>query len=135
MAERGSIGKATFDSVTALVGEGMTRSAAFAKVGEDTGRSAATVATTFYRVARDMPDGGGVQQRPRKRRVAGDAPPAGRRGPGRPRRRPATDVDELVATAHRAIDQLGAALRRLDAENAELRDSDTRIDQIRKMLG
>lgn len=134
MAERGSIGKATFDSVTALVAEGMTRSAAFAKVAEDTGRTPATVATAFYRVARDMPDGGGVKQRPRKRHVAGDAPPA-RRGPGRPRRSPATDVDEIVAAAHRAIDQLGAALRRLDAENAELRDSGARIDQIRKMLG
>jgi len=134
MAERGSIGKATFDSVTALVAEGMTRSAAFARVAEDTGRTPATVATAFYRVARDMPDGGGVKQRPRKRRVAADAAPA-RRGPGRPRRRPATDVDEIIATAHRAIDQLGTALRRLDAENAQLRDSGAQIDQIRKMLG
>src|SRR5215510_2722585 len=101
MAERGTIGQATFDRVTALVGEGMTRSAAFAQVAEETSRTPATVATAFYRVARDMPDGGGVKQRPRKKRVAADAPP--RRGPGRPRKRPATDVDDLVATAHRAI--------------------------------
>jgi hypothetical protein len=133
MAERGSIGKATFDRVTALVGEGMTRSAAFAQVAEETNRTPATVATAFYRVARDMPDGGGVRQRPRKNRLAGAEP--GRRGPGRPRRRPSTDVDELIATAHRTIDQLGAALRRLDAENAELRDSGARIDQIRSLLG
>jgi hypothetical protein len=78
-----------------------------------------------------MPDGGGVRQRPRqepRRRL--DRP-----RPGRPRRRPSTDVDELVAAAHRAIDQLGAELRRLDKENADLRDSGVRIDQIRKMLG
>ena len=87
MAERGTIGKATFEQVTALVNEGMTRSAAFAKVAEETSRTPATVATAFYRVAREMPDGGGVQQRPRKRRVAGDAPAAPKRGPGRPRRR------------------------------------------------
>ena len=70
MAERGTIGKATFEQVTALVDEGMTRSAAFAKVAEETERTPATVATAFYRVAREMPDGGGVQQRPRKKRVA-----------------------------------------------------------------
>lgn len=132
MAERGSIGKATFDRVTALVGEGMTRSAAFAQVAEETSRTPATVATAFYRVAREMPDGGGVRQRPRKNRVAGEP---GRRGPGRPRRRPSTDVDELIATAHRAIDQLGAELRRLDKENADLRDNGARIDQIRSLLG
>ena len=131
MAERGSIGKATFDRVTALVDEGMTRSAAFAQVAEETSRTPATVATAFYRVARDMPDGGGVRQRPRKNRVAGEP---GRRGPGRPRRRPSTDVDELIATAHRAIDQLGAELRRLDKENADLRDNGARIDQIRSLL-
>lgn len=133
MAERGTIGKETFDQVTALVAEGMTRSAAFARVGEETGRSTATVATTFYRVARAMPDGGGVQQRPRKRTVATDGAP--RRGPGRPRRTPAGDVDELVAAAHRAIDALATRLRQVDAEARELRENGARIDQIRKLVG
>lgn len=135
MAERGTIGKATFEQVTALVNEGMTRSAAFAKVAEETERTPATVATAFYRVAREMPDGGGVQQRPRKRRVASDAPAAPKRGPGRPRRAPATDVDELLATAHRTIDALGAHLRALDKEVRDLRDNGARIDQIRSLLG
>jgi hypothetical protein len=135
MAERGTIGKATFEQVTALVNDGMTRSAAFAKVAEESERTPATVATAFYRVARDMPDGGGVRQRPRKRRAAGDAPAASKRGPGRPRRTPATDVDELLATAHRAIDALGAHLRVLDQEVRDLRDSGARVDQIRKLLG
>ena len=119
MAERGTIGKATFEQVTALVNDGMTRSAAFAKVAEETERTPATVATAFYRVAREMPDGGGVQQRPRKRRSSPDAA-AGtpKRGPGRPRRAPATDVDELLAAAHRAIDALGTHLARARARGA-----------------
>jgi hypothetical protein len=133
MAERGTIGKATFEQVTALVNDGMTRSAAFAKVAEESERTPATVATAFYRVAREMPDGGGVRQRPRKRRVAADAAAAPRRG--RPRRAPATDVDELLATAHRAIDALGTRLRALDQEARELRDNGARIDQIRNLLG
>ena len=82
-----------------------------------------------------MPDGGGVQQRPRKQRVASDAPAAPKRGPGRPRRAPATDVDELLATAHRTIDALGAHLRALDKEVRDLRDNGARIDQIRSLLG
>jgi hypothetical protein len=135
MAERGTIGKATFEQVTALVNDGMTRSAAFAKVAEESERTPATVATAFYRVAREMPDGGGVRQRPRKRRAAGTAAAAPTRGPGRPRRAPATDVDELLATAHRAVDALGAHLRALDQQVRDLRDSGARVDQIRRLLG
>jgi hypothetical protein len=41
----------------------------------------------------------------------------------------------LLATAHRAIDALGAHLRALDQEVRDLRDSGTRVDQIRKLLG
>jgi hypothetical protein len=135
MAERGTIGKATFEQVTALVNDGMTRSAAFAKVAEESERTPATVATAFYRVAREMPDGGGVRQRPRKRRSPDAAAVAPKRGPGRPRRAPATDVDELLAAAHRAIDALGGHLRALDQEVRDLRENGARIDQIRRMLG
>jgi hypothetical protein len=135
MAERGTIGKATFEQVTALVTDGMTRSAAFAKVAEESERTPATVATAFYRVAREMPDGGGVRQRPRKRRSLETAAAAPKRGPGRPRRAPATDVDELLAAAHRAIDALGSHLRALDPEARDLRENGARIDQIRSLLG
>ncbi len=136
MAERGTIGKATFEQVTALVNDGMTRSAAFAKVAEESERTPATVATAFYRVAREMPDGGGVRQRPRKRHVPdATAPATPKRGPGRPLRAPATDVDELLATAHRTIDALGAHLRKLDQEVRDLKDNGARIDQIRSLLG
>lgn len=135
MAERGTIGKATFEQVTALVNEGRTRSAAFAKVAEESERTPATVATAFYRVAREMPDGGGVRQRPRKRRSPDGGAATPKRGPGRPRRAPATDVDELLAAAHRAIDALGSHLRALEQEARDLRDSGARIDQIRNLLG
>lgn len=135
MAERGTIGKATFEQVTALVNDGMSRSAAFAKVAEESERTPATVATAFYRVAREMPDGGGVRQRPRKRRSPDAAAATPKRGPGRPRRAPATDVDELLAAAHRAIDALGGHLRALEHEARELRDNGAQIDKIRSLLG
>jgi len=113
MAERGSIGKATFDRVTALVGEGMTRSAAFAKVAEETNRTPATVATAFYRVARDMPDGGGVRQRPRKNRVAGTERPGRDRNVGGaaavraaiPGREPGAELRVALLVSGRAYEQ------------------------------
>jgi hypothetical protein len=137
MAVRGSVGKATFDRVTQLVAEGKTKQEAFQTVGSETGRTAATVATAFYRVARQQPDGGGVKQRPRKRR-ANAAAPARTTRRGRPPRARASgnsaSVDQLLGDVHRAIDALGAHIRSVEAEVRELREQSTRIEQIRKML-
>ena len=135
MAERGTIGKATFEQVTALVNDGMTRSAAFAKVAEESERTPATVATAFYRVAREMPDGGGVQQRPRKRRVAAtprrhrNAAPAGRGA------RPPPTWTSCWRLRTAPSTRSARHLRALDQEVRELRDNGARIDQIRSLLG
>ena len=142
MAERGAIGNATFDRVSALVAAGASKSQAFATVGEETGRSAATVATAFYRIARARPDGGGVIQRPRKKgRVAAPrraprstttkAAPAPAKAP----RVAMSGTDALVAEMHRTVDALAARLRAAEGELAARRDESSRIDQIRKMLG
>jgi hypothetical protein len=132
MSERGAVGRATFDRVQQLVNNGMTRSAAFAAVAEESGRSAATVATSFYRVARQRPDGGGVKRRPRKRR---DVAPARGPGRGRGRRAATTSTDALIAEVQRAIEALGSHLREVEKEARSLRAHSDRIDQIRRMLG
>ena len=59
---RGEIGRQTYDAVRRLIDTGMNKTEAFAKVAKETGRSAATVTTTYYRMARREPDGGGVRQ-------------------------------------------------------------------------
>ena len=128
MAERGTIGKATFDRVQELVGAGASKSEAFAKVADESGRTAATVATAFYRVARSLPDGGGVKQRPRKKTASAAAPAR------RPREATPT-IDAIVADLHRGVDALAARLRAAEGELAARRDESARIDQIRKMLG
>ena len=67
---RGQIGRQTFDMARALIKDGKKPTEAFNIVAERTGRSAATVATAYYRVARTMPDGAGVKQRSRSGRTA-----------------------------------------------------------------
>ena len=64
---RGSIGKASYEAVRKHIDEGKKATEAFRLVAEETGRSTATVQTAYYRVARSLPDGGGVQLRPRKK--------------------------------------------------------------------
>ena len=132
---RGEVGRQTYERVRALLDGGMSRSEAFAQVGEETGRKPGTVATAFYRIAREQPDGGGVRQRPRKGKGAaaatGGARTARQRGAGGA---PSQSVDRFVADAHRAIDQLAAQLRELDGEVRQLRDQAGRYDRIRRMM-
>src|SRR6476646_4444297 len=65
---RGQVGRQTFDMARELIKQGKKPTEAFAAVAERTGRSAATVATAYYRIARTMPGGAGVKQRARSGR-------------------------------------------------------------------
>ena len=67
---RGQVGRQTFDMARELIKDGKKPTEAFAAVAERTGRSAATVATAYYRIARTMPGGAGVKQRARSGRAA-----------------------------------------------------------------
>jgi hypothetical protein len=134
--ERGNIGRQTYERVRELLDGGdLTTRAAFERVAEETGRSVGTVQTAYYRVARSMPDGGGVRQRPRGGRSAAAAAPAtrGRRGPGR--RAGSTDVDQLVRDVQRAVDALVTRVRELEGGQRELRDQAKRYDEIRRLIG
>ena len=64
-AARGAIGRSTYEAVRKHIEQGKKATEAFALVAEVTGRSKATVQTAYYRIARSLPDGGGVKIRPR----------------------------------------------------------------------
>src|SRR5882672_8766512 len=66
---RGQVGRQTIDMARELIKQGKKPTEAFAAVAERTGRSAATVATAYYRIARTMPGGAGVKQRSRSGRA------------------------------------------------------------------
>lgn len=131
---RGTIGRQTYERVRELLADGtLTTRAAFEQVSAETGRSVGTVQTAYYRVARSLPDGGGVQQRPR----SGPRPrtaPARATGRGRARRESA-DVDVLVKDLLRAVDALVSRMRELESGQRELRDYARRYQEIQRIAG
>jgi hypothetical protein len=147
-AERGSIGKASYEAVRKHIDAGKKATEAFRLVAQESGRSTATVQTAYYRVARSLPGGGGVQLRPRKktaakRAAAAAAPsvkPAARRR-GRPRKNAAAaaaPVGSAAAIARQlsdAAEALVAHISRLESELAESRKDRERLAAIERALG
>src|SRR3954453_9683353 len=119
---RGSIGKASYEAVRKHIDAGKKATEAFKLVAQETGRSTATVQTAYYRVARSLPGGGGVQLRPRKktgakRATATTKTPARR---GRPPKSAAV-APSAAAAARRlseAAEALVAHVTRLERELA-----------------
>jgi hypothetical protein len=122
---RGNIGNEIFEQVEKIVAEeGLTRTQAFQKLSETTGRRAGTVAANYYRVARQR----GAPLQPRKRR-------SGAGGPGRGRRRAAAGgADAALARASEAIQELGAIVRSQEKELATLREQAAVMDQLQKVM-
>jgi hypothetical protein len=123
-AERGTIGKQTYAAVRAQIKQGKKATQAFAIVAEQTGRSAATVATAYYRIAREDPNSG-VRTRPRKRRAE---PRASSK---------ATTVTTvgLIKDVQAALDKLTRHVQRQEAELADLRRNAQRYEDIQRILG
>lgn len=122
---RGSIGRQTFELAHELIRQGRKPTEAFAQVATQTGRSAATVATAYYRVARTIPGGAGVKQRARqgRRRAAGAAADAPRTG--------ARTTSELVRQLVDTAAALGQHVERLERENAEYRKIAAALERLR----
>jgi hypothetical protein len=145
---RGSIGKASYEAVRKHIDAGKKATEAFKLVAQETGRSTATVQTAYYRVARSLPGGGGVQLRPRKktatRRAAAKtvtataaAKPAARRG--RPPKSAAAAAPASAAGIARQLSEAAEALVahivRLEKELADSRKDRDRLNAIERALG
>lgn len=144
---RGSIGEQTYQDVRALVDQGRTTSAAIREVAESSGRSAGTVQTAYYRVARSKPGGGGVRLRPRTtgRRPDGatDTEPkaapakAARKSSGNrstPRRSAASssgqDLDRVVADLHKAVDALAEYVREAQSQQSSITELRSALSRL-----
>jgi hypothetical protein len=145
---RGSIGKASYEAVRKHIDAGKKATEAFKLVAQETGRSTATVQTAYYRVARSLPGGGGVQLRPRKKPAArraaaktvtatATAKPAARRG--RPPKSAAAPASTSAASIARQLSEAAEALvshiARLEKELADSRKDRDRLDAIERALG
>jgi hypothetical protein len=124
-AGRGGVGRQTFERAHALISSGEKPTEAFAIVAADTGRSAATVATAYYRVARTIPGGAGVKQRARRSRRSASA------GTAAAPRRSGTTTTELVRRLVDAAAALGQHVERLEKENAEYRRIAAALERLR----
>ena len=141
---RGSIGKASYEAVRKHIDAGKKATEAFRLVAEETGRSTATVQTAYYRVARSLPDGGGVQLRPRKKsgakRAAAKTAGASRTGPrrGRPPKSAASASGSAASAARQLSDAaqaLVAHITRLEGELAKALKDSERLAEIERALG
>ncbi len=146
---RGGVGRASYEAVRRHIDEGKKATEAFKLVAEQTGRSAATVQTAYYRVARSLPGGGGVQVRPRKssmskraggsaRKRASGAASGALAGARRGGRSGAGASSASVATLARqlstAIQALVAHVARLEEELASARQDSKRLAEIERTL-
>jgi hypothetical protein len=142
---RGSIGKASYEAVRKHIQAGKKATEAFRLVAQETGRSTATVQTAYYRVARSLPGGGGVQLRPRKKtaakraaaKAASAGKPAARRG--RPPKNATAVAAGSAASVARELSDAAQALvahiSRLESELAEARKDRERLAAIERVLG
>jgi hypothetical protein len=143
---RGSVGKASYEAVRKHIDAGKKATEAFKLVAQETGRSTATVQTAYYRVARSLPGGGGVQLRPRKKSAARKSAaatataataskPAARRG--RPPKRAAAPASaaSIARQLSEAAEALVAHIARLEKELADSRRDRERLDAIERALG
>jgi hypothetical protein len=147
---RGSIGKASYEAVRKHIDAGKKATEAFKLVAQETGRSTATVQTAYYRVARSLPGGGGVQLRPRKKSAAkrtartatatatatAAAKPAARRG--RPPKSATAAAPASAAGIARqlsdAAEALVAHIVRLEKELVDSRKDRERLEAIERAL-
>lgn len=133
---RGQVGRQTFDLARELIQGGKKPTEAFAAVAERTGRSAATVATAYYRIARTMPGGAGVKQRSRNGRSTVAAKTRAPRATTKTGTRTAraasgsTTTSELVRQLVDAASALSAHVERLERENAEYRTITAALDRL-----
>ena len=125
---RGSVGNEIFDQVEALMSqEGLTRTQAFQRLSETSGRRAGTVAANYYRVARKR----GAALQPRKPRAPRGSAGTGRRGP----RRGSSNAEAALARASEAIQELAAVVREQQKELATLREKQAeQADKLRSWM-
>lgn len=123
-ARRGNVGNEIFDQVEKLIAEeGLSRTNAFQRLSEMTGRRAGTVAANYYRVARQR----GAELQPR-------APRGSRKRSGRRATASSGDAEAALARASEALQELSAVVRRQEKELATLRSQAEQVEKLRSVL-
>jgi len=118
-SRRGRIGVEIFEQVEKLVAsEGLTRTQAFERLSEETGRRSGTVAANYYRIARQR----GASLQPRGRRGA-------RRGGGSRK-----DTEAVLQRASDAISELTSLVKQQEKELSRLREQSAQFEKFKKWM-
>jgi hypothetical protein len=132
-APRGSVGNEIFDQVEKLMAdEGLSRTNAFQRLSEMTGRRAGTVAANYYRVARQR--GAALQPRAPRGSRSGGGGGAARKSPGRRSSRSSDDVEAALQRATSSIQELANVVRNQQRELDELREQTKVLEQLRSLV-
>lgn len=117
----GRVGNEIFEQVQSLIADQKTtRTGAFKRIAEKTGRNEGTVAANYYRVARQR----GVKLQKRRRRGT-VAAPAVRASKGRP---------QSFGRASNMVQELAQLIRQQSNEIERLRRENQRFQEIRRLL-
>src|SRR5680860_550577 len=124
--ERGNIGNEIFEQVEKIIQEeGLSRTNAFQRLSEMTGRRAGTVAANYYRVARQR--GATLQPRaPRGSKTRRTAPAARTSGGA------GGNADAALSRAMDSLQELAGIVRSQEKELATLR---AQVEQVEKLKG
>lgn len=123
--QRGNIGNEIFEQVEKLIREeNLSRTNAFQRLSEMTGRRAGTVAANYYRVARQR--GATLQPRGRRAAKARASAPSPRSGSG--------NADAALSRAMESLQELAGIVRAQEKELATLRGQVEQVEKLRSML-
>jgi hypothetical protein len=124
--QRGNIGNEIFEQVEKLIREeGLSRTNAFQRLSEMTGRRAGTVAANYYRVARQR--GATLQPRGRRASKARASASSARSGGG-------GGAEAALSRAMDALQELAGIVRDQEKELATLRGQVEQVEKLRSML-
>ena len=126
--QRGNIGNEIYDQVEKLIREeNLSRTQAFQRLSEMTGRRAGTVAANYYRVARQR--GATLQPRGRRASKARSGAPAARGGS-----RGGGSAEAALSRAMESLQELAGIVREQEKELATLRTQVDQVEKLRSML-
>jgi phage shock protein A len=124
MARTPVVGTQDFESLTALVGDGIKVGDAISKVASDRGASRAAVSANFYTAKRTSAGGTKKARRASQRRSAATPSRAKANGRG--------DVDAIARDLVANVQALVEAVKAQQSEIADLRE---RLEGVRKVIG
>jgi len=118
---KATIGPAVFARVNELVGEGKSRTEAFAAVATERGQRPGTVAANYYRIARTQGASSGTRRRS-ARKTSTPRKPRPRRAAAAPARSPARSADaDLTAIASEIAALTKQLVSRIEERDTKLR--------------